>query len=125
MKNTGVTIKGGNTTRLGLLDKVLNLADKLTSREIRGEYTYGGYVERPFQNGEIESIAGVYKSVAESIAQVNTNGQGIEVTNCTFTGLDLGVKIEQPPEDIVEETTQEGSIEVDEEQDCEDEEELL
>jgi hypothetical protein len=90
---------------------VLNLTDKLTSKELRGEYTYGGYEERSFKNGEIESIAGVYQAVAETIASVNTNGQGIMVTNCAFTGLDLGMKIEKSPEENLEETTQEGSIE--------------
>ena len=104
MNKTGLTIKGGNTSRLGLLGRVLDLTDKLT------QYC-GSESMRNLSENETVSITAVYKAVAETIATVNTNGQGVTVTNCNFQGVDLGIKIEQAPEENIEETTQEGTVE--------------
>lgn len=112
MSKTGLTIKGGNVTRLGLLNRILDLTDKLSI-----SHYYDGNSELE----EIKSKTGVYKAVAEAVATIDTNGQGIMVTGCNFQGLDLGVKIEQSPEEKLEETTEEGIVEEDDDKcpDCE------
>jgi hypothetical protein len=104
MSKTGLTIKGGNVTRLGLLSRVLDLTDKL-----QVSHYYDGHSELE----ELKSKTGVYKAVAEAISTIDTNGQGINITGCNFQGLDVGMKVEQSPEENLEETTEEGIIEED------------
>jgi hypothetical protein len=107
INKTGITIKSGNTTRLGLLNRVLDLTDKLVT-------PYDGENRRYLSEQELIATTQVYKMVAETVSTVNTNGQqGVSVSNCCFTGMDTGLKVEQSPNDHLEENDEEYEIEDD------------
>jgi hypothetical protein len=102
----GITIKGGNVTRLSLLDRILDLTEDLSDKA-NGKFGSAS-------KAEIVAIANVYKNVAKAVSTIETNTQGISIASCQFTGVDMGIKIESAPIENLNDGVEECIIKKDE-----------
>ena len=89
-----VIIKGGSLTKLEeikntreIINKLVNIIDK------RGTEYCGDLITE----NETVAICNALSSISDAIDGIITTDSSVTVSNCSFYGLDTGLKIEQSP----------------------------